>query len=476
MMHVFKKYVSLLIVACSIATPIFSYAEPTVTMDGQSLRPKAELFILPRSGDFLVGSTFEVPIYINTQNNNINAISLKLQFDSKKLTIVKPSGGKSIFGIWVEPPSYDNTKGVASLVGVIPGGIVTSSGLIATVTFKALAEGGARVSITDYSSVNLNDGLGSEVVLARNGALYTLIPKAPEGVIISSDTHPFQDRWYNNTSPIFRWEAPQHADGYSTLVDTNPTTIPPAVITTNDSQTAHENLKDGVWYFHVRASVKSMWGNTSHFQLKIDTKPPATFTPSVSTIKDSSGIEKYLISFLTTDTLSGIDHYEVGSIDTSTGAIESPVFIETDSPYLVPATTAHSMKVIVRAFDTALNMRETSVDLYPGFTFAESVKKYTSYFLIALIVALILGFILHYLFGHHIIAHMRKAYVLFKNISLSEKRSEHSSDNLEDLPRTGVTSVPTPPYIVSENEDSHGLPQASPATLKEGIENDQKPL
>jgi hypothetical protein len=166
--------------------------------------------------------------------------------------------------------------------------------------------------------------------------------------------------------------------------------------------------------------VKGVWGNTSHFLIKIDTNPPAKFNPEVSILKGANGIKKYLLSFLTTDALSSIDHYEVGNIDQSSGKVASPVFIQTESPYLVPNTNSNSIRVIIRAFDSAGNVRESYVDLYPGFTLMKAIKKYGLYLLILLVLLLLLELIMHYLFGHHIIDHVRKAYRIFKKISNKE--------------------------------------------------------
>ncbi len=435
-------------------SPLLSYGQETINLDGTTLLPRAEIFTTPRSGNFIVGSTFETPIYINTNNNNINAINVKISFDSSKLSIVNPSGGKSIFGIWVEPPSYDNKKGQASLVGIIPGGIVTSSGLIATISFKAIAPGEATVTVTNYSSANLNDGLGSDVKLSFSGSQYSISPKAPEGVAISSDTHPLQDHWYNNSSPIFRWNSPEGITGYSALFDLNPSSIPPTTITTNTSQASYENIEDGVWYFHVRANVRGVWGNTSHFQVKVDTNKPAQFDPEINILKDEDGTKKYLISFLTTDPLSSIDRYEVGIIDQSAGNVASPVFIQTESPYLVPSTNSKSLRVMIRAFDTADNMQEAHVDLYPGINFVLIIKKYAPYLLGLMVLILLLELIIHYLFGHHVVDHMRKAYSIFKKISLKDEiKEEIIEKNIMSDQATTETGdvVPLPPYEDKEN-------------------------
>src|SRR5690349_12722131 len=131
----------------------------TINLNAQSLLPRAEVFFSPRTGTFLEGSTFEIPIFINTRGNNINTIELSIGFDQNKLRVINPSGGRSIIGIWVEPPFYDNSRGLIRLVGVIPNGIKTDSGLIATVTFKAVATGETSLTIKNDSNILLNDGL-----------------------------------------------------------------------------------------------------------------------------------------------------------------------------------------------------------------------------------------------------------------------------------------------------------------------------
>jgi len=412
--------------------PFFSFAELPINLDDSPLLPMAEIFITPHTGDFLVGSTFEVPIYINTGGNSINTINVKLSFDASMLSIVKPSGGKSIYGIWLEPPSYDNKKGTASFVGIIPNGIVTSSGLIATVTFKALSVGETRINLTDYSSANLNDGLGSNVKLSLNGSFYNISPKTPDGVKIYSDTHPYEDHWYNNSSPIIKWDSPLGLDGFSILMDLNPGSIPQTIINSKDSSISYENLKDGIWYVHVRAKINGVWGNISHFQIKIDTNPPAFFAPTINTLKDGSKSKKYLLSFITTDSLSSIDHYEIGTLNKDEEDISSPIFIQTESPYLISNTNKNT-HVIIRAFDNAGNIREASIDLYPGVTLVIILKKYALYLFIILTLILLLELILHYLFGHHIIDHLKKMFVLFKKISQDDKKYKKIEDEINKI-------------------------------------------
>ncbi len=71
--------------------------------------------------------------------------------------------------------------------GVIPNGITTESGLITTMTFRAVATGHAIISISDASRVLANDGQGTAVQLALDRGNYTILPQAPAGPSVFSE-------------------------------------------------------------------------------------------------------------------------------------------------------------------------------------------------------------------------------------------------------------------------------------------------
>lgn len=387
----------------------------TITVDGSKLVSRAELSLSPRSGSFVEGSTFEVPIFVNTKGASVNGIQIKVSFDKDKLSIVKPSSGPSIIGVWIEPPAYDNIRGSASYVGVVPNGITTGAGLVGTITFKANDIGRAVVSFRSDSKILLNDGLGTEAVLDLGRAEYTILPKAPEGVRVFSETHPFQGDWYNNNSPVLSWERDYGVSGFSFVLDNKPSTIPNNTISSVETTKAFDGLADGLWYFHIKAYKNGAWGTTGQFLMRIDTAPPASFKPEVNYLVAASVlVERTLVSFFTTDNLSGIGHYEVGIIDKNQPATESPVFVESESPFQVPLTVGSNLRVIVRAIDKAGNIREASVDVRIPFVISKFIKDYLVYILIFIILAGLAGLILHYYFGHHIVRNFRKILAIIK--------------------------------------------------------------
>lgn len=387
---------------------------------------KATLFVSPETGTLLADSTFEVSVFLNTHGTSVNTVELNLEFSPDTLSIVNPSSGKSIISLWSEPPRYSNTEGTATFSGGIPNGINTESGLIITVTFKAKTPGKGFVRVYPTSKVLANDGTGTNILLNLGRANFTIQPKPPKGVEVFSETHQFQDVWYNNSNPVLSWEKNDGVEEFSFELDNRPGTIPDNISDSKETVKAYENVPDGIWYFHIKAKKQGVWGGTTDFLLHIDQSPPAPFKPKVEVLTAAIAT-RALVSFFTTDLLSGIDHYEVGVIDKSKSELDSPAFIETQSPYQIPASVGGEVRVIVRAFDKAGNIQDANVDVFIPIS-----QKII--FIIILLILLIL-FVLHYLFGHHVWAHFRRAFKIVRE----EEKKEHA------IPPPQTPTPPTPP-------------------------------
>ncbi|MEI6400273.1 MAG: cohesin domain-containing protein [bacterium] len=393
------------------AQDVFTSPVFTNSLNNQS---NVQMYISPRNGNFVTGSILEVGVYIDTKKNSINTVDLKVNFDPKKLAVANPSGGKSIFDIWVEPPTYDNTKGLITMSGIIPEGIVTTSGLIAKMSFKVLSAGSSTITINNATNVYLNDGAGTKANVSFGRAELEFTNQIPDGVVIHSDTHPFEDNWYNNNNPIFSWDDKKDSNGYATLLDSNPKTVPTNEITTNKNNMSYTDIGDGTWYMHVKSKEDQSWGNTSNYKINIDTTPPKKFTPTINTIT-GDGRDEYVLMFGTTDDLSGIDHYEVGILKNNRDKNTLPVFIQTESPYVLPVDNKENIKIIVKAFDVAGNVTEGSTSLYPN-------NK--NWYIAGLFFLILILLVSHYVFGHHVGRNIKRAYIFFKNISKKDENNQ----------------------------------------------------
>lgn len=404
-------------------------AQSTINLNASEAMAKASLFFSPAAGSFLVGGTFDVSIMVDTHGSSINTIEANIKFPADKLQIVRPTSGRSIISLWLDQPHYSNDDGTINFAGGILGGsgINTSSGVISTVTFRAIGAGKAIVQFSPNSKVLAGDGLGTDVASDFGTGVYDLSPRPPAGPRIFSETHPFESRWYNNKSPVISWQKDLGVTDFSYILDKDPGTIPDNTVDTHQTTAFFQNLSDGIWYFHLKAEKEGVWGGTSHFLVRIDTAPPAQFIPTVDIIEGGI-LPKVLVSFLTTDSASGIDHYEAAVIGRTDNIGGSPVFVEAQSPYQLPRSVSGDIRVIVRATDKAGNVRDEFADV--------NIKATLLSFLIKNIVILLiiaLGLVSglsteHFLYGHRIIAKLKLIWEILRG-----KKSFYEDEDNDEI-------------------------------------------
>ena len=100
----------------------------------------AEVSFDTKSQDIKVNQLFEVGVFINTDDESINAIEGKIIFPQDLLEIKKINDGNSIINFWIDPVSNCVSIGVKKpdeicFSGIIPGGYANNHGLIFSVTF-----------------------------------------------------------------------------------------------------------------------------------------------------------------------------------------------------------------------------------------------------------------------------------------------------------------------------------------------------
>jgi len=322
----------------------------------------ASLYLAPPSGTYFVGDTLSVSIYVNTDGQSVNAIEALLTFPPDKLQIVSPSAGKSVIDVWVGQPGYSNEEGTISFRGAIPNpGLKVSQGLISTLTFRVKSVGKAVISFSDGSKVLLNDGKGTDVLSSTSGAIFDLTLPPPQGPVVVSPTHPDQSRWYNNANVVLSWSG-NGDNSVSYVLDGEPLTTPDDIPEKNKDGVSYSNVPSGVHYFHVRAHNEDVWGGTTHFAIKVDNAPPAKFSINIEPRAYTSSRQP-VITFDTSDTNSGLDHFEIKIIPLSeptkveASGSTREFFIETNSPY-IPNLTPGKYDAIVRAYDKAGNVQE----------------------------------------------------------------------------------------------------------------------
>jgi hypothetical protein len=326
----------------------------------------ASLVFAPSTGSYMVGSTFDVTVALDTHGNEINTIELYMTYSPDTLQVIKPAGDKSLIQSWFSPPSFSNQNGTLKLVGgIASGGANTSNGLITTITFRATAPGNAQLAILKNSRVLAHDGMGTDILGSRGSAVFAIRIHPPEGPEVSSPTHPDPSRWYQNNAPLFTWTPVESAEGYSYALSENSDEVPAAAVNTKELSKSFSDIKDGIQYFHLRVEKDGAWSGASHLPVRIDASGPLPFTPTVDYAPQLGAPP--IVYFETKDQYSGMDHYAVKVIrtDEQLGTEEevTPFFVETESPYKVPVSFPGKYSVIVRAFDKAGNTRDATVTI-----------------------------------------------------------------------------------------------------------------
>lgn len=343
-----------LVITVSLSTVSFSSAEAA---------PLAAYFLTPASGTFLVGSTFDVSVVLDTKGTAVNTVEVELSFPPDRMQLASPSVGKSIIQVWPAPPAFSNSDGKIYFVGGIPSpGIVTSDGILLTLTFRVVAPGEAELRFGEKVSVLANDGQATNVLGQRPSAFYRFRIPPPQGPVISSPTHPDQERWYKNPNPIFVWPKGQFSSGYSFAIDRDPQGVPDTVAETAEATASFSDLENGIWYFHLLERAGEVWGGVSHYVVKIDRQPPASFSLHISPSRRTAN-RSPIFRFFSTDALSGLSHFEMKSISLKARQGTEALFFEVTSPYQATNLPVGRYQVIVRALDRAGNARDETVTL-----------------------------------------------------------------------------------------------------------------
>jgi len=325
--------------------------------------PQAALFLNPDSGTFLVGSTFNLSVVLDTKGNSVNTAEIEILFPSDKIQLASPSVGQSIVQLWSAPPSFSNKEGVVYFVGGIPSpGIITADGVVLTFTFRVIAPGDAEIKFGSRTSILANDGRGTDILGQKPSAFFKFLAPPPQGPAISSSSHPDQERWYKDNNPIFVWLGGAFANAFSYLIDRDPSGVPDTVSEGTASTASFNNLDNGIWYFHLRAGSDGTWGGVSSYAIKVDNLPPAAFTINVSPGKRTTN-RSPIFRFFSTDSLSGFSHFEMKMIRLSGEKTFEGLFYEVSSPYQAVNIEPGRYQVVVRAYDNALNSRDESATI-----------------------------------------------------------------------------------------------------------------
>lgn len=340
----------------------------------------AFLYLAPASGTFSVSRNFTVNVMVNSADQAMNAAEGVLNFPTDKLQVVGVSKAGSIFNLWVQEPSFSNSgnSGNVRFEGVVLNpGYNGAAGKILEITFRA-REAGTANAVFASGSVLANDGQGTNILSALSGGTYTLqvaaqtpqltapgsLPsrpslkhfiKTPDGELVQFHTSENGVKWSNSSFAKLVWTLSAEVSGivtnFNESPDYNPGTKPEGLF---DNKTFNF-LEEGKHYFHIRYINSVGAGPILHYPLFIDLTAPNAFGIQFfngESAEYTTSNPSPLIKFFTSDSLSGLDHYEV-RIDQGDWVNANTLLF--DGSYRLPKLKPGSHALVVRAYDKAGN-------------------------------------------------------------------------------------------------------------------------
>lgn len=375
----------ILVALCVVALSLFcgaSYAQA---------QGNGALYFSPSSGQHQVGATFLVSVRMSTGGDAVNAAEGSVMFDAGKLEVVSVSKAGSIFTLWPTEPTFSNSDGTVRFTGGLPSpGYSGSSGQIITINFRART----ATTLKGYTDVILvsgamlaNDGSGTNILESLGKATFYLAPGivqptppsgTPTATIgtpnIRSSTHPDPSKWYNNSNPIFDWEVPAGVSEVRLVLAENSNSAPRVRYSPPISQKALTDVADGTWYLRAQFITAQGVGQIGTLKFNVDTHPPQSFSVSRVDTSDATNPQPQIL-FSTTDTASGVDHYELQVGDDAWLIIQKQ---DTGKAYTLPLQVPGTRSVTVKAIDGAGNTATAMLSLTVASITAPTITEFPS--------------------------------------------------------------------------------------------------
>lgn len=178
----------------------------------------ADLFFFSDRQLIKTGDYFQVDLYLNPNNENINVIDGKIIIPEDLLSVLEIIDGDSIVNLWIKKPIINNGKVVFS--GMIPGGFKGvidpfkegyQPGKILSLILVAKNNGQGFIDLENMK-VLLNDGLGTEAKVTTSHLQFEINPEAagstgllpikdpdpPESFepLLARDPNIFNNKWF----------------------------------------------------------------------------------------------------------------------------------------------------------------------------------------------------------------------------------------------------------------------------------------
>ncbi|MGB9609038.1 MAG: hypothetical protein ACPL3E_01535 [Minisyncoccia bacterium] len=165
----------------------------------------AELNIFYSNKEIVVGQEIKLDIYLNSENESINAFSGEIIYPADLLELKEIFTGNSIVSLWIDQPKVlpyfdgqtQTNKNKIVFSGITPGGFNGKSGLLFSLILEAKNSSLAKISFSNLKFL-LNDGLGTEAKIKTSDFNLNILERAGRivtstKVVLPLDTYPPED-------------------------------------------------------------------------------------------------------------------------------------------------------------------------------------------------------------------------------------------------------------------------------------------
>ncbi len=142
----------------------------------------AELYFGAHSRDFGINQSFEIGVFLNTEEAPINAVEGKIIFPEENIIAQEVRDGGTIMNLWLEKPHLQDPGGI-SFSGIIPGGYTGGRGYLFSIIFKAQKKGPIIIR-TEGEKILLNDGEGTSASLKRAPLSLNIVAESTAGAFL----------------------------------------------------------------------------------------------------------------------------------------------------------------------------------------------------------------------------------------------------------------------------------------------------
>ena len=153
--------------------------------------------------DLPLNQKITVKVYLDAQNETINAVEGKLNIPAT-LQVVGINNGGSIINFWVEEPTFVSDNSIA-FSGIVPGGFYGNHGLLFSIDFLTTEEGSPKLSFSESTAL-LNDGAGTSASISTKDLTFnvsssiTSVPGLEEPAVDTTPPETFVPSVGQNTS------------------------------------------------------------------------------------------------------------------------------------------------------------------------------------------------------------------------------------------------------------------------------------